>query len=423
MVMAGSCSRAGRACCLSFQCVVAAVICQALASCIRVDIGRVEGPCWCYGTADSIADGSGVNIPERVFITGIEYPSGYDWTDPDRNATPVANIFLMSSGERLLNIRTGRKAEVSSDPDAHTFAQGHIYTWYCEPGNGTVVKKDGETVFRCAEDEDIRSLYVKDGNICSLGLGQDDSFPVMRYRRNGIVLYQHRHAVPLSGIHESGGKICFSFTETSAETGGGSGNVYMFRAGDVSDLTAAYGLEEIAAAEMLGGKICIAGRRAGERGYVMICGEEESPVDIGKADSLSGCRLMWGGRKGLHLYAEKVYASSGEKAPSVWNMGGYLFGFSTYEKSSYCMMDADTVYNFAGYVEYDPSIFCCRDGERVFRYGSGITVRSGRAAAVSGGRLYFIYSGKEYPYSPYMAVDREVTGFDFNGCFTGVYVY
>lgn len=390
---------------------------------MRLEIGRVGSPCWCYEAADSVADGSGENIPERVFITGIEYPAGYDWAASGVDAPPVANIFLMVSGERILNVRTGRKAEVSSDPAAHAFAQGHVYTWYCESGKGTVVKKDGETVYRCAEDEHIRSLYVRDGHVYTIGLGYDDSGPVMRYRMDGIVLYQHQDAEPLSGIHESDGKICFSFSETSAVSDGKSGKVFMFRAGDVSDLTSGYGLDEISAAEMLEGKMCIAGRRYGECGYVMICGEEEFPVDIGNADSLSGCRLMWGGRKGLHLYAEKVYASSGEKAPAVWNMDGYLFGFSTYEKSSYCMMDADTVYNFAGYVEYNPSIFCCRNGERVFRYGSGITVRSDRAAAVSGGRMYFIYSGKEYPYRPYMAVDREVAGFDFNGCFTGVYVY
>ena len=167
-------------------------------------------------------DGTGEMVRKTRYITGIEYPQGYNWMPDLGSNAEGAVLFLMKEDERVLEIPVGYGHCVSADADMHRCIDGHLYTDF-STDQETVVKKDGVEMFRFFGREMIICMLDRDDGIHTLG--QPRSGTGWVYRRNGeIILYKGSGQI-LHGLYMDGESICFSYMDP-IETSGGVRNLY-----------------------------------------------------------------------------------------------------------------------------------------------------------------------------------------------------
>ena len=81
-----------------------------------------------------------------VYVTGVEFPDGYDWRTDSLYGVINASVVLYRDDERILTIPAGASEQVSPDPDMHHFLAGDLYTEYSD-ASGTTVKRNGVRLF------------------------------------------------------------------------------------------------------------------------------------------------------------------------------------------------------------------------------------------------------------------------------------
>ena len=144
------------------------------------------------------------------YVTGIEYPDGYDWYPDLGYSADGAVLFLMRNGTRILELPVGYEHHVSVDADMHRCVDGHLYTDF-STDEETIVKKDGIEMFRFFGREMIVSLIERPDGIYTLG--QPRSGTGWVYRQNGEILLYKGSGKILHGLHMDGESICFSYQD------------------------------------------------------------------------------------------------------------------------------------------------------------------------------------------------------------------
>ena len=85
-------------------------------------------------TEEDIWTGPGANIDGNdsktiCYMTGIDYPRDFDWTDTSQEEKSVrCSLTVFADGVPMLKIPVGDGHEVSADPDMHRILDGHLYT-------------------------------------------------------------------------------------------------------------------------------------------------------------------------------------------------------------------------------------------------------------------------------------------------------
>ena len=75
---------------------------------------------------------SGIPFPEppahidTLYVTGVEYPAGYDWIKDQDYGTVQCRLFLEKNGERIVDVPVGYFYETASDPDMHRCIGGRL---------------------------------------------------------------------------------------------------------------------------------------------------------------------------------------------------------------------------------------------------------------------------------------------------------
>ena len=98
-------------------------------------------------SASDSQEGAVEPVRKTRYVTGIEYPAGYDWMPDLGNNAEGAVLFLMREENRILEIPVGYDNCVSADADMHRCIDGHLYTDF-STDQETVIKKDGAEIFR-----------------------------------------------------------------------------------------------------------------------------------------------------------------------------------------------------------------------------------------------------------------------------------
>lgn len=164
--------------------------------------------------------GAGSQDPGRasVYVTAMDYPAGYNWrTDPEKGSVKCS-LVVFADGSPVLKIPVGDVYEVSSDPESHHMAGGHLYTDYSD-GEQTVVRKDGKEIMRFLSDEKVCGLLVEDQDVYTLSHRKDSGG--FRFRKNDEVLLERPSGRTFGNLYHDGDSICFAFVETF-EGGGDS---------------------------------------------------------------------------------------------------------------------------------------------------------------------------------------------------------
>lgn len=384
------------------------------------------------GTGEGAAQEDGM-APARdsmVYVTGIEFPDGYDWSGAEgqEDGDAEAIVFMMAEGKRVLEFPAGKGHPVSSDASRHWWADRHLYT-YSADGTDTVVLKDGRELFRYSGKDRIVSLVVVDGDVITLDVKESDAGMAglseetvpdgnicgVCLRENGMPVYETGCSGLISRLHEDEGSMCFSFIK--------DGKLFICRDGTVSGIDMAFQTDSVLLAEMSCGKeLCIA-RIRGSRDFAVQYGGKVHELDMFRYDCLDRCRVFRM-RDTPVIYGEMNYSYDRLCSPAIWTVDGeVLYSFDRYSRAFSTLVHRDDIYVFEGYQEYSPAINCYRNGEKIYSYGRGLDVSAEPAAAVHDGQLYFLFAGKHRPRTPYMAVDDGIMEYDFNGFFTGIYVW
>lgn len=346
---------------------------------------------------------------ESLYVTGVEYPSGYDWSSGKYGSTTASLLFLMKDGKRILELPAGKGYGVSDDPSRHRCVGGHLYT-DCPDGTETVVRMDGTELFRYDGNESIVSFYVKEGIVYTLGILNYGPEGRLAFRENGRVLYETDGCL-ISPLYDDG-EWCFSYSR--------SGKCNIYYGGEIIEPEIGNGADTVLFAGIYGGRqICVAGSSAS--GTYAVCADGVSfPLQTFGYDLIGQCRILQG-RDSLYVYGELNYSYDNLMSPHVWSLDGRLkCSASQYKRSFFTFVDGNDIYGFIGNQEYSPSITCFRNGNELYSYGSGLDVMADPAAVVLEGNLYFIFVKKRGRRSPCIAVDSAVTEYGFNGFFSSI---
>ncbi len=166
-----------------------------------------------------------------IYVTAMDYPDGYDWRVDKEKGSVKCSLVVFADGIPVMKVPVGDSYEVSSDPDMHRMAGGHLYTDY-STDNETVIKKDGKEIIRYPGREMICGLVVKDEDVYTLGHPRrGDGFT---YRKNGEILIERERGRSFGRLYNDGEDICFAFREPIGTVGEALERYYYVRNGEIS---------------------------------------------------------------------------------------------------------------------------------------------------------------------------------------------
>ena len=147
-------------------------------------------------------------IPE-YYVAGVKYPQDYDWIRDPQYGTVDCTMFLMKDGDRILEFGVGYEYSISPDADMARCIGDHIYTDYSTSGE-TVVKKDGQELFRYPGREMMAGFIVRDGTgILTLGVPREGHGWTLR--KNGAVVSSSDKGYPVSHLYLDGETAVFGW--------------------------------------------------------------------------------------------------------------------------------------------------------------------------------------------------------------------
>lgn len=172
-------------------------------------------------TRKPASNGSSGGLPKNasIYITGIEYPEGYDWRVDSNYGSVPFNLVVFSGTKRVLTLPSS--LGISPDPDMHRLSGGHLYTDYASGGE-TVVGKDGKELFRYTGSETLKGFMALSDGIYTLGQSRTGSG--LSFRKDGVDLYSD-HAGYVIGdtytsrngaLYEDSGALCFCYYTVSS---------------------------------------------------------------------------------------------------------------------------------------------------------------------------------------------------------------
>ncbi|MBQ9547682.1 MAG: hypothetical protein IJV01_00795 [Bacteroidales bacterium] len=154
-----------------------------------------------------------------VYLSAVSVPSGYDWHRDTACGAAACRLVLLRNYETVCSFPSGYDNCVSTDPDTHHLLGGRLYTEFSTQSE-TVLKCNGEELFRYEGREKLRGLLLRDGAVYTLG--QDRSGHGCSLRRNGVTLF-HSERGRIAGdfshpagkgngaLYEQGGHLYFAF--------------------------------------------------------------------------------------------------------------------------------------------------------------------------------------------------------------------
>lgn len=140
-------------------------------------------------------EGHTINIPQHpstepdtvLLMTAVRVPGDYDWHRDTAAGASSCELLLYKDMELSAVYGTGPQFCISTDPDTHHLINGHLYTEYVTEDE-TVIKCDGEELFRYSGREFLVGLLPFGSNVYTLGRRRSGS--VYTFRKNGEVLME-----------------------------------------------------------------------------------------------------------------------------------------------------------------------------------------------------------------------------------------
>ncbi len=363
-----------------------------------------------------------VKVRDTLYVTGVEYPDGYDWYQDSEYGEVRCFIFLEKEGKKILRVPVGYEYETASDVDMHRCFDGHLYTDFSSDTE-TVVKKDGKEIFRYSGREMIVSFYVSEGNVYTLGVSRSgDSGLSLRINGQKEAFYETGYLI--SGFHEGKGGVSFAFACESSDSVSGC-EYFFYSGGRVEKFAGEPDVLRVLDARMYEGELYYIAEYQSISGteYYCFCGGKPFMLDIRGGDYVEYARLMLS-ESSVNVALVCRDSSKGTRQYTVCGSNGFRYGFDGGVIPWFSMISGSSIYdvvNTSG--SAFPEMVLCLDGERKYSFGRNRSIIASESAAVVRGRLYFAFSGSVWPRRPYMSVDGKYEDGGFNGYYSSVSVW
>lgn len=363
--------------------------------------------------------GGAAEIVRDLYVTGVEYPEGYDWhSDPDYDHV-ACTLFLMKGDERILELPVGERNMISADPDMHRCFGGHLYTDF-STDTETIVMKDGTELFRYPDREMICGFQVIGDNIYTLGAPRDGDGWTLR--ENGIVTMVKTAGYLMTDLRLDGDDLWFAYADP---IGYGNGETrkrcYLVVNGNASPVGTAEDIEIVDDILLYGGKIYFTAKLDGMPEHVVYCGDEMHALELGSGTETKDCRIYYDGGNDIYVGGLKYIEVSGY-LKTMWKNFGSRFNYSSRSEVAY-YLDRD-IMNYV--LLYDDG----RTREtKIYRDCINVDIGEaekmymflGASAACAGdGHFHVALHPVDAETEPALFSDNEIKRYGFNGYFTSV---
>ena len=355
-------------------------------------------------------------VRKTRYVTGIEYPAGYDWMPDLGNNAEGAVLFLMREESRILEIPVGYDNCVSADADMHRCIDGHLYTDF-STDQETVIKKDGAEMFRFFGREMIIGMLERDDGLYTLG--QPRSGTGWAYRRNGeIILYKGAGQI-LHGLYMDGESICFSYMDPIETSGGVRNLYYTVKDGSPQSIPLTDDIIGIDDALTLDGTTYYIARMNAIKGRVLFAGTDAKALELpSDASGISDCRFITD--NGSLFISGNISGGGGTGyGDSFWNGTTLICSAGGEYRVCGSRVDGGKCH-YAARAPYDGStIRVYMDGTtRLLAAGYELIYQS--AFGAGNGSCCLALSDTADSDRPLIWTDGNVTAYEFNGAFTSV---
>ena len=352
--------------------------------------------------------------PEILWISGVEYPEGYDWQRDTAYGRVDARLVLLRDGERVLDIPAGERHEVSTDPDMHRIFGGHLYTDYAS-GTETVVRQDGRELFRFGGREMFVGFLVREDAVWTLG--------VNRATGKGLVLRKNGEAVfsdpegrlpPGSGntsfeggmLHTDGDALYFFYYSAQGW--------FRVREQFAEPISLPQGVTEVFDIRRIGGKTVLAGRTSAHG--LVISQDGSLQVCTGNGPAARNISIVPGSGKGtFFLKGESVRGTV--ITPTFWRSDGSEITSSPTRVLDLFVEEGHTVYLSAG-ADGFPTRYV-KDGVSFWIDGRNHFISS-RCALLRNGSFLLLLTPADRIQSPFLIKDGIREDIPLNGYLTGL---
>lgn len=291
-----------------------------------------------------------------LWISGVEFPTGYDWQRDTAYGTVDARLVLLRGGKRVLEIPAGDRFQVSTDPDMHRIAGGRLFTDYSTEDE-TVIACDGKEVFRYPGREMIAGFLLRGTDIWTLGLDRVTGRGIS-LRRNGTEVFSdpqgqlpggHDNTAYEGGLlHEADGALWFFYYQATRTDAGQVRTWYRVRDGVPEPLTLPQGITVLHDIRQVGSQTVLAAEmKALDMPLVAWQGSRSQAFRLDGATGSRNYRIVPTGGEDFCLKGEMLLGQSA--VPAVWNKSGEQLSVSWNMKAlDFYMEDGHVAYVGAG---------------------------------------------------------------------------
>ncbi|MBO4447824.1 MAG: hypothetical protein J5764_06840 [Bacteroidales bacterium] len=161
-----------------FPAALSVILATLMLSCEKVDT---------KGRTPDISDSEQHEADTVLLLTAVSVPEDYDWHRDTAAGVSSCELFLYKDMELAAVYGTGPQFCISADPDSHHLIGGHLYTEYVSDSE-TVIKRDGEELFRYSGREYLVGLLPFGSSVYTLGRLRSGGG--CRFRKNGELLLE-----------------------------------------------------------------------------------------------------------------------------------------------------------------------------------------------------------------------------------------
>lgn len=335
------------------------------------------------GPGSEVVNGGGGPVKKSVwFMTGFDYPEGYDWHADPQVGEVKCSLVVFANGAPMMKVPVGHEYEVSSDPDMHRMIGSDLYTDY-STDSLTVIKKNGKLLYRYPGREMIVGMYVHDDDVYTLG--QSRNGRGFSYRKNGEPLIERVRGTLFNTFFKTGQGCAFAFYETVESESKDLERYFICIEGEVSQVAVREDVSKVWDILYKDGRIWYIASMVGVKWPVLVSDGEIRTLEASKNTSMRSCRFI-PEASGITIDGVTQHQTAHIISGGIWKDGIMETRFPDGLVSVYsCAWDEGLCCVLQGYKSGVTSIF--RTGE-IYPVPEGYTVMGGSPMAVVDGILH-----------------------------------
>ena len=388
-----------------------ALLSTALISAALISAALLQG---CDAARIKDGDGDYGYSAGDLYASAVCFPDGYDWVQDNLGGEVPVELMLLK-GKTVVGSIKVPSDHCGAAADMHHICDGRLIAGIVE-GEETLVKDCSGTIMHIGQDEQITDAMIIGDDLYTLSTSTADG--CIRYRRNEEVLLRCSNAALLGGLHLSGGKLCWAYSESLVSTGSSTLTIYYFvQDGQAAVINYSGMIDKVLCARMFDGSICFLGRARENPAFIIWQqGNSLSVIDTSPFALIRDYSILQVGEELLAHAQVLPYDGSGW-ADYYWMKGGVKA--STESGNEVCAFCKDApVLFYAQSPKGKTSPVTLNFGEKIRKLPSKYRLVSPYALCC-GERDYFIaLTDRDDGNRPVIIHENDTLRYDFNGYFT-----